>query len=120
MKAARRVLRGPDLALNTVAHNLSRWTVRIGHLDTIPAPTTVTDDSGDPDKPDRKTSKRPRKRPDRKDFVATDTLRRRYLAAPGRLATSSRRLHLHLPARWPTATKFLDALTAIRAVKIVT
>ncbi|MGH9069279.1 MAG: IS1380 family transposase, partial [Acidimicrobiales bacterium] len=56
----------------------------------------------------------------RKSFVATDTLRRRYLAIPGRLASSARRFTLHLPARWPWAEPFATMLEAIRSVQLVT
>jgi hypothetical protein len=102
------------LALNVIAHNLSRWTARIGGIDTATTATTAaaatataTDPAGLP-------------RPHRQSFVATDTLRRRYLAIPGRLASSARRLTLHLPARWPWAEQFTAMLDAIRAVKAVT
>ena len=56
----------------------------------------------------------------RKAFVTTDTLRRRYLAIPGRIATSARRVHLYLPSRWPWAERFLSMLDAIRSVELVT
>jgi hypothetical protein len=105
------------LGLNVLAHNLSRWTVRIGGLDTVPAAGTPAEE--DPaiiaipndDQPARAT---------RKSFVTTDTLRRCYLAVPGRLARSARRLVLHLPARWPWADRFNDMLDAIRSVQLVT
>ena len=44
------------------------------------------------------------------------TLRRRLLALPGRLTRSARRLTLHLPARWPWRTAFIEALERIRAL----
>jgi hypothetical protein len=44
------------------------------------------------------------------------TLRRRLFALPGRLTTSARRQTLHLPARWPWQTDFIEALTRIRAL----
>jgi hypothetical protein len=105
------------LGLNVIAHNLSRYTVRIGGLDTLPAaqapapedPTAIEDSSDD----------RPA-RPIRKSFLTTDTLRRCYLAMPGRLARSARRLTLHLPARWPGAHQFNHMLDAIRSVQLVT
>jgi hypothetical protein len=46
----------------------------------------------------------------------TKTIRRRYLAVPGRLTRSARRHHLHLPTRWPWATQFLNALDRLRAL----
>ena len=59
------------LAFNVIAHNLARWTSRIGLGETL---------------------------------IATDTLRRRHLAMPGRLTRSARRFTLHLPhaGRGPT------------------
>jgi hypothetical protein len=34
-------------------------------------------------------------------LLTTKTIRTRFIALPGRLARSGRRLHLHLPQRWP-------------------
>lgn len=124
------------LALNVMAHNLSRWTVRIGGLDvvaagaTTPQPADSPTPSGQaasttgtpaaPGEANRRPPHRRRRPGERVDFVATDTLRRRYLAIPGRLATSARTLTLHLPARWPWAGRFNAMLDAIRAVPGVT
>jgi Transposase DDE domain group 1 len=47
---------------------------------------------------------------------AARTLRRRLLAMPGRLTRSARSWTLHLPARWPWQTAFIEALTRIRAL----
>src|SRR5829696_195077 len=47
---------------------------------------------------------------------AAHTLRRRLFALPGRLTRSARRQTLHLPARWPWQTDFIEALTRIRAL----
>jgi DDE family transposase len=47
---------------------------------------------------------------------AARTLRRRLFALPGRLTRSARRWTLHLPARWPWQTDFIEALTRIRAL----
>jgi DDE family transposase len=47
---------------------------------------------------------------------AARTLRRRLFALPGRLTRSGRRQTLHLPARWPWQTDFIEALTRIRAL----
>ena len=47
---------------------------------------------------------------------AAATMRRRLLALPGRLTRTARRQTLHLPARWPWAQDFTDALTRIRAL----
>jgi hypothetical protein len=44
------------------------------------------------------------------------TLRRRLFTLPGRLTRSARRQTLHLPARWPWQTDFIEALTRIRAL----
>jgi hypothetical protein len=47
---------------------------------------------------------------------AARTLRRRLLALPGRLTKTARRWTLHLPARCPWQTDFIEALTRIRAL----
>ena len=99
-----------------IAHNLSRWTVRIGGID-----TTATTTAPAPDHPaaigdsrhDQPTG------PHRKSFVTTNTLRRCYLALPGRLARSARQLTLHLPVRWPWADQFNSMLDSIRSVQLV-
>ena len=49
----------------------------------------------------------------------TRTLRRRLLALPGRLTRGGRRITLHLPARWPWRTAFIEALERIRALPAV-
>ena len=33
--------------------------------------------------------------------ATTATIRRKLVTVPARIATSARRLHLHLPSRWP-------------------
>jgi Transposase DDE domain group 1 len=48
------------------------------------------------------------------------TNRRRLLQMPGRLTSHSRRLTLHLPARWPWQTDWQAALTRIRALPTLT
>jgi hypothetical protein len=75
------------LTLNVIAHNLARWTSRIGLGETL---------------------------------ITTKTLRTRYLNLPGRLTRSARRLHLHLPTRWPWASRFLLALDRLRCVPFPT
>jgi hypothetical protein len=47
---------------------------------------------------------------------AARTLRRRLLTLPGRLTHSARRWTLHLPARWPWQTAFVEALTRVRGM----
>ena len=47
---------------------------------------------------------------------AARTLRRRLLQIPGRLTRTARLWTLHLPARWPWKTDFIDALIRIRAL----
>jgi hypothetical protein len=44
------------------------------------------------------------------------TIRRRLLTVPGRLVCTARRWALRLPARWPWADVFIEALTRIRAL----
>lgn len=50
--------------------------------------------------------------------VVAKTVRRRYLALPGRLTRSGRRTMLHLPNRWPRQRAFLAALARIRAIAL--
>ncbi len=73
------------LALQVMAHDLARWTSRIGLGETL---------------------------------ITTKTLRSRFLALPGRVARSARRLLLHLPQRWPWADRFAAALSALRAISL--
>jgi len=47
---------------------------------------------------------------------AARTVRRRWLAMPGRLTTHAARWTLHLPARWPWQHDFNNALTRLRAL----
>jgi len=51
-------------------------------------------------------------------IVTTRTLRRRLFGLPGRLTRSARRVTLHLPARWPWAVGFGQALTRFRALPL--
>ena len=53
-------------------------------------------------------------------LITTKTLRTRYLDLPGRLTRSARKLHLHLPTRWPWAREFLLALDRLRCVPFPT
>jgi hypothetical protein len=124
------------LALNVMAHNMSRWVARIGGLDIVPATTTDSTPTDTPatdsspadsspaaagaDLPAARRRRTRRKPGERKTFIATDTLRRRYLAIPGRLASSARKLTVHLPARWPWAEQFNSMLEALRGVPAVT
>jgi hypothetical protein len=75
------------LPLSILAHNLARWTSRLGLGETL---------------------------------ITTKTLRTRYLDLPGRLTRSARKLHLHLPTRWPWAREFLGALDRLRCVPFPT
>jgi hypothetical protein len=47
---------------------------------------------------------------------AARTIRRWLIALPGRLTRTARRFTLHLPARWPWRTAFVEALERIRAL----
>jgi hypothetical protein len=78
------------LACAVLAHNLIRWTARLGDV-----------------------------HPDEQLTVAR-TIRSRLFALPGRLVNRSGRLVLRLPQRWPWATTFLSALKRIRALPLVT
>jgi hypothetical protein len=53
-------------------------------------------------------------------FITTATLRRRYFSVPARLSRSARIDTMHLPARWPWAAQFLQALAALRTVQLAT
>jgi hypothetical protein len=74
------------LALGAIAHNLARWSVRLGGITERGGPITLP------------------------------TLQRRYICVPGHLARSARRTTLHLVKDWPWAEAFLAALAALRAV----
>ena len=78
------------LACAVLAHNLLRWTARLGHL-------------------------QPKDR-----LTVAATLRSRVLSVPGRLVNRSGRLVLRLPQRWPWATTFTTALEYLRALPLVT
>lgn len=78
---------GAWLVLNAIAHNLSRWTGRIGLGAGI---------------------------------LTADTMRSRYYTTPGRVTTSGRLPTLHMPARWPWADPFIDALLNLRDIILVT
>jgi hypothetical protein len=78
------------LGCAVLAHNLTRWTVRLG--DVHPAD----------------------------QLTVTGTVRTRLLALPGRLVNRSRRWILRLPARWPWATTFHTALNRIRSLPLTT
>ena len=51
--------------------------------------------------------------------VVAKTLRRRFVAVPGRLTRSARRFHLHLPRAWPWAEAFLLAVRRLRALPLL-
>ena len=76
------------LGCAVLAHNLIRWTARLG--DVHPAD----------------------------QLTVTRTVRTRLLALPGRLVNRSRRWVLRLPARWPWATTFNTALDRIRSLPL--
>jgi hypothetical protein len=77
---------GAWLAVQVIAHNLARWTARIGLGERI---------------------------------VTTKTLRRRLFGLVGRLTRSARRVHLHLPARWPWTIGWTAALARLRAIPLL-
>ncbi|WP_262324039.1 IS1380 family transposase [Acidiferrimicrobium sp. IK] len=97
------------LTLNVIAHNMAAWTARLGGLDTTPDTTADHPRDDEPTRPDR-----------RRSFVATDTLRRRYLHIPGRITTSGRRRTLHLPTNWPWRQAFDQTLATLRTVTLTT
>jgi PII-like signaling protein len=77
------------LGCAVIAHNLIRWTARLG--DVHPAD----------------------------QLTVTGTIRTRLFALPGRLVNHSRRWILRLPARWPWATTFHTALARIRSLQLL-
>ena len=78
------------LACAVLAHNLIRWSARLGDI-----------------------------HPDDQRTVAR-TVRTRILALPGRLVNRSGTIVLRLPERWPWAATFIRALDQIRALPLVT
>ena len=78
------------LACAVLAHNLIRWSARLGDV-----------------------------HPDDQLTVAR-TVRTRVLALPGRLVNRSGTIVLRLPERWPWASTFTRALNQIRALPLVT
>jgi Transposase DDE domain group 1 len=78
------------LGCAVLAHNLIRWTARLGHAH--PA----------------------------EQLTVTRTVRTRLLELPGRLVNRSRRWVLRLPVRWPWATEFNSALDRIRSLPLLT
>jgi hypothetical protein len=78
------------LGCAVLAHNITRWTARLGGV-----------------------------HPD-EQLTVTRTIRTRLFALPGRLVNHSRRLVLRLPARWPWQLTFHRALGQIRALPLVT
>ena len=75
---------GAWLACCVLAHNLARWTARLGRAQ----PTT--------------------------QLTVAATIRNRLLTAPGRLVNHSGRHRLRLPLNWPWANTFTTALRHIR------
>jgi hypothetical protein len=78
------------LACAVLAHNLTRWTVRLGHIG-----------------------------PGGQLTVAR-TVRLQVLALPGRLVNRSGQLVLRLPDRWPWASSFTEALEHNRSLPLLT
>jgi hypothetical protein len=78
------------LGCAVLAHNLVRWTSRLGHVQ--------HDDH----------------------LTVARTVRSRLIALPGRLVNRSGRLVLRLPDRWPWAASFTVALDRIRALPLLT
>ena len=77
------------LACAALAHNIARWTVRIGH------------------------AQHP------KALTAAATVARRLLTIPGRVVNHSRQHTLRLPAHWPSQHAFTRALNHIRNLPLL-
>jgi len=45
--------------------------------------------------------------------LVAKTVRRKFITVPGRLTTSARRRHLHLPTRWPWAAQWSQCFTRL-------
>jgi hypothetical protein len=55
-----------------------------------------------------------------KGAVVAKTIRRKYIAMPGRLTHRSRRTQLHLPTRWPWATEWTECFDRLRSLSLRT
>ncbi len=77
------------LACAVLAHNLTRWTARLGAI-----------------------------HPD-DQLTVSNTIRTRVFALPARLVNRSGRPTLRLPTQWPWATQFTTALEQIRSLPLV-
>ena len=53
-------------------------------------------------------------------LIVAKTIRRRFIALPGRLTHAARRRYLHLPSGWPWAEGYLAALARLRALPLRT
>ena len=80
---------GAWLACCVLAHNLVRWTARLGGAH----PTA--------------------------QLTVAATIRNRLLTVPGRLVNHSGRRKLRLPSQWPWATAFTNALQRIRNLPLL-
>jgi Transposase DDE domain group 1 len=78
------------LACAVLAHNLVRWTARLGDVHS------------------------------HEQLTVTRTIRIRLITLPGRVVNRSGRHTLRLPARWPWADAFLTALARLRAIPLIT
>jgi hypothetical protein len=78
------------LACSVLAHNLTRWTARLGAVHS------------------------------QDQLTVTRTIRSRLLSLPGRLVNRSGRHVLRLPERWPWAATFLTALERLRSLPLLT
>jgi hypothetical protein len=78
------------LGCAVLAHNITRWTARLGHV-----------------------------HPDQQ-LTVTRTIRTRLLTLPGRLVNRSQQRVLRLPARWPWEASFHTALSRIRSLPLLT
>ena len=77
------------LACAALAHNIARWTTRLGQAQHHKALTVAA------------------------------TVRRRLLTIPGRVVNHSRRHILRMPADWPWAHTFTRALRHIRSLPLI-
>ena len=81
---------GAWLASAMLAHNLLRWSARLGEITSAGT------------------------------FVAAATMRTRFISIPARLVNASGRITLRGPRHWPWANKFLHALQTLRTLQPAT
>ena len=52
--------------------------------------------------------------------LVAKTIRRKFIALPGRLTDSGRRRHLHLPTKWPWSTQWRECIASRQTTDLTT